>query len=200
MDRGRRSDYQAPPAFAGLNETIRMTLNRLLVGLVEISRRHALIVALLGCALAIFSGFYAADHLSVSTDTDLMFSRSLAWRQRGEEFNKRFPQFRDLLVAVVDAQQPEEADATAASLADALSRVHAHFLSVRRPDASPFLQKEGLLFLNTQQLTDLMNRTIDAQPFIGQLVADPTVRGLFSALSLLGVGVTNGDADLGPYQ
>jgi uncharacterized protein len=177
-----------------------MTLNRLLVGLVEISRRHAVAVALLGCALAIFSGLFAVDHLSVSTDTDLMFSRSLPWRQQSDEFNKDFPQFHDLLVAVIDAQEPEEADATASALADAIARDHAHFLTVRRPDALPFFKQEGLLLLDKDQLTDLMNRTIDAQPFIGQLVADPTSRGLFAALALLGVGVTNGDADLAPYQ
>ena len=177
-----------------------MTLNGLLVGLVDISRRHALTVALLGCALAIFSGFYATRHLSVSTDTDVMFSRSLPWRQHNDEFNKNFPQFHDLLVAVIDAQEPEEADATASTLADALSRDHTHFLTVRRPDASPYLRKEGLLFLDKDQLGDLMNRTIDAQPFIGQLVADPTARGLFSALGLLGLGVTSGAADLSPYQ
>ena len=56
-----------------------------------------------------------------------------------------------------------------------------------------------MLLLDPKQLSDLMDRTIDAQPFLGQLVADPTARGLFSALSLLGIGVTRGDADLGPY-
>ena len=176
-----------------------MMLNRLLVGLAEFGRRHALFVVLAGCALAAFSAFYAAGHLDVSTDTDLMFSPSLPWRQRAVEFNKNFPQFRDLLVAVIDAQEPEEADATAAALADALAKDHAHFITVRRPDASPFLRKEGLLFLDTKQLTELMDRTIDAQPFLGQLVADPSARGLFSALALLGMGVSRGDVDLGPY-
>ena len=128
-----------------------------------------------------------------------MFSKDLPWRQRAAEFDKDFPQFRDLLVAVIDAQEPEQADATGAALAEALAKDHAHFISVRRPDASPFLRKEGLLFLDEKQLTDLMDRTIDAQPFLGQLVADPTARGLFSALSLLGMGVTKGDVDLGPY-
>ena len=70
---------------------------------------------------------------------------------------------------------------------------------VARPDASPFLRKEGLLFLDTQALTDLMNRTIDAQPFLGQLVADPSARGLFAALALLGIGVTKENTDLSPY-
>ena len=100
---------------------------------------------------------------------------------------------------MIDARIPEEADATAAALAAKLSADHKHFISVRRPDASPYLQKEGLLLLDTKQLSDLMDRTIDAQPFLGQLVADPTARGLFSALALLGMGVTQGDADLAPY-
>jgi uncharacterized protein len=175
-------------------------LNRLIVGVAEFSRRHALYVALGGLLLAVFSAFFAMHHLSVTTDTDKMFSDRLPWRQQADELNKDFPQFNNLLVAVIDAKEPEEADATAAALADALAKDHAHFNSVRRPDASPYLKQEGLLFLDTKQLTDLMNRTIDAQPFLGQLVADPTARGLFSALSLLGMGVTKGDVDLAPYM
>jgi uncharacterized protein len=174
-------------------------LDRLIVGLAEFSRRHALAVALGGLLLAAASIFYAVNHLDVSTDTDLMFSSSLPWRMQAAELNKDFPQFNELLVAVIDAREPEQADATAAALAAALAKDHVHFRSVRRPDASPFLRKEGLLFLDTKQLTDLTDRTIDAQPFLGQLVADPTARGLFSALSLLGMGVTKGDVDLGPY-
>ena len=63
----------------------------------------------------------------------------------------------------------------------------------------PICSKNGLLFLSAEKLTDLLDQTIDAQPFLGQLAADPTARGLFSALSLLGQGVTSGDADLTPY-
>ena len=75
-----------------------------------------------------------------------------------------------------------------------------HFRSVRRPDSSPYFEKNGLLFLDPPQLTAIMDRTIDAQPFLGQLVADPTARGLFSALALLGVGVTQAGTELAPYQ
>ena len=174
-------------------------LNRLIVGLAEFSRRHALLVALGGLLLAALSALYSVTHLAVSTDTDRMFSASLPWRQQSDALNKDFPQFHDLLVAVIDAREPEQAEATAAALAAALAQDKVHFKSVRRPDASPFLRREGLLFLDTKQLTDLMDRTIDAQPFLGQLVADPTARGLFSALSLLGMGVTKGDVDLSPY-
>jgi uncharacterized protein len=174
-------------------------LTRLLVGLADFSRRNALAVVLASLVLAAFSTWMAMHGLGISTDTDQMFSDKLPWRQRAIQFNRNFPQFGDLLVAVVDARIPEEADATAAALTAKLSADHTHFISVRRPDASPYLQKEGLLLLDTKQLSDLMDRTIDAQPFLGQLVADPTARGLFSALSLLGMGVTHGGADLTPY-
>jgi uncharacterized protein len=174
-------------------------LTRLIVGLADFCRRNALAIVLAGLVLAVFSTWVAMHGLGISTDTDQMFAKELPWRQRAIQFNKDFPQFNDLLVAVIDARIPEEADATAADLAAKLSTDHVHFISVRRPDASPFFQKEGLLLLDTKQLSDLMDRTIDAQPFLGQLVADPTARGLFSALSLLGMGVTHGSADLTPY-
>ena len=174
-------------------------LNRLLVGLAEFSRRNALSVMLVALLVAAFSTWVAYNHLGVTTDTDLMFAQSLPWRQRAIAYNKAFPQFSDLLVAVVDAKEPEEANATAQALAEKLAADHQHFISVRRPDSSPFLTKEGFLFLDQKQLTALMDKTIDAQPFLGQLVADPTARGLFSALSLLGMGATQGAVDLTPY-
>jgi uncharacterized protein len=176
-----------------------MQLPLLLARLAELCRRYALPVVLGGVLLAGFSAFWAVGHLGVSTNTDNLFSPDLPWRQRAAAFNRHFPQFNNLLVAVIDAKQPEEADATANDLAAKLSADPTHFLTVRRPDNSPFLRKQGLLFLDTPQLTDLLNRTIDAQPFLGQLVADPTARGLFSALGLLGLGVTHGDTDLTPY-
>ncbi|MEI7711482.1 MAG: MMPL family transporter, partial [Rhodospirillales bacterium] len=174
-------------------------LKYLLVRVVDTCRRHALPVVLGGFLLAGFSAWFASGHLGVSTDTDLMFAPSLKWRQRAVEMDKAFPQFRDLLVAVIDAREPEQAEATAAELTAKLAGDTAHFASVRRPDALPFFHKQGFLFLEPKQLTALMDQTIDAQPFLGQLVADPSIRGLFAALSLLGMGAARGEADLTLY-
>ena len=177
-----------------------MTFQRLLVGLVDLCRRNALRVVLAGAFLAVFAGWYADRHLGINTDTDDMFAASLPWRQRAELFKSLFPQFRDLLVAVIDAKEPEESEATATALAERLAEDHLHFLSVSRPDASPFLKQEGMLFLDTPQLESLLERTIDAQPFLGELAQDPSARGVFKSLSLLGTGVVEGKADLAPYQ
>ena len=176
-----------------------MTLSRLLIRLADASRRSALLVVLGGILLAVLSGVYASGHLGVTTDTDKMFAADLPWRQHKAALEHDFPQFNDLLVAVINARIPEEADATAAALAAALARDHTHFRTVIRPDNSAYLHREGLMFLDVKQLTALMNQTIDAQPFLGQLVADPSARGLFASLALLGMGVTRGGVDLSPY-
>ncbi|MBV8870274.1 MAG: MMPL family transporter, partial [Acetobacteraceae bacterium] len=177
-----------------------MSLQGLLTTVVDGCRRHALLAVAAGVLLAVLSCFYASGHLGVSTNTDQMFSSRLAFRQAEARFARDFPQFSDLLAAVIDAAEPEEAQATAAALADRLSHDTANFTSVTRPDASPFFAREGLLYLDTKQLTDLTNQLISAQPFLGQLVADPSARGLFSALALLGMGAVQGQADLTPYD
>jgi len=174
-------------------------LIRLLVQVVGLCRQHALPTVLAGLLLAALATWYASGHMRVSTDTDLMFSADLPWRQQAVAQGRDFPQFQDLILAVVEARIPEEADATAASLARMARQDTRHFRSVRQPDASPFFDKYGLLLLDQARLTTLMDQTIDAQPFLGQLVADPSARGLFSALALLGMGVTKEDANLGPY-
>ncbi len=181
-----------------------MSLPSLLAALVGHTRRRAPTVLVLGLLLGAVAAWYGATHLGISTDTDAMFSAALPWRQRQIAWDREFPQFRDLLVAVVDAAEPEEADQTAAALAAALGRDSVHFNSVERPDAVPYLQQNGLMFLDQPALADLLDRTIDAQPFLGQLVADPSARGLFGALALLAMGVERGQADLtafaGPLQ
>jgi len=176
-----------------------VTIPNILARFVEASVRHARAVVLGGLILALACTALAATRLGVTTDLNGLFAASLPWKQRLAEFDRDFPQFVDLIVAVVDAQIPEEAEATASGLAKALAADQVHFKSVRRPDSSPYFDKNGLLFLDPPELGALLDQTIDAQPFLGQLVADPSARGLFAALSLIGMGVERGQANLTPF-
>ncbi len=107
--------------------------------------------------------------------------------------------FNDLLVIVVTAKEREEAQATAKALAAKLRPDKANFHALNILCLEPFFRKEGLLFLDTKQLSALTNKLIDSQLFLGQLVADPTARGLFTALALIGMGAGQGQVDLAPY-
>jgi hopanoid biosynthesis associated RND transporter like protein HpnN len=176
-----------------------MNLASLLAALAVRCHRAAAPVVLGGLAMVLFSAWFASGHLGVTTDTDAMFADTLPWRQRAMAFNRDFPQFQDLLAVVIDAREPEEADATAAALAAALAADTAHFRTVRRPDASPYLAREGLLFLDQEKLQGVLDQTVDAQPFLGQLVADPSARGLFGSLGLLGLGVSHAGTDISTF-
>ena len=172
-----------------------MSVQNVLATIVQRCVRHAGLVVLAGILLGAAATGLAVQRLGISTDTDALFASSLPWRQHKIAFDRAFPQFGDEIVAVIDAQLPEEAEATAAGLASAMAADTVHVRAVSRPDASPFFRANAFLFLSKDDLSGLLDRTIDAQPFLGQLVADPSARGLFAALSLIGVGVERGQAD-----
>jgi hypothetical protein len=161
-----------------------MQARSIVIAVVDYCRQHAWAVVLTGALLGALSISYAASHLGVSSETDRLFASELPWRQRVAAFRAEFPQFQNLLVAVIDAGEPEAAEVTADQLARALAEDRAHFETVRRPDGLPFFRTEGLLFLETSRLEATLDRIIDAQPFLGELASDMSARGLFAALGL----------------
>jgi hopanoid biosynthesis associated RND transporter like protein HpnN len=162
--------------------------------------RRAALVAVVALLLAAAGVWTICARLGVTTDTDALFSASLPWKQRQAALRSAFPQGEELLVVVVDAAIPEEADGTASALVDALRGDARHFTSVRRPDRSPYLERNALLFLDVDPLQELMDTTVDAQPFLGYLAADPSLRGLVQALSLIAEGVKRKQANLTPFM
>jgi len=176
-----------------------MHFRRALVAVIDLCRRKAWAIVAAGALLAGFASFYAAGHLGVDSETDRLFASNLPWRQRMAAFRADFPQFQNLLVAVIDARQPEAAEATAIALAEMLAADHAHFQSVRRPDGLDFFRRAGMLFLDKSKLETSLDRIIDAQPFLGELTKDPSARGLFAALALVARGIEEG-ADIAPYR
>ena len=155
--------------------------NRLIVGLAEFSRRHALVVALGGCCWRRFSAFMRSTHLERHHRhrPDVLQQPAMA-AAVPTQFNKAFPQFHDLLVAVIDAREPEEADATAAALAAALAKDHAHFNSVRRPDASP-VPAQGRAAVSRHEAADRPDGPHDRRATVPR----PAGRGSDSARTVL---------------
>ncbi|MEQ8195167.1 MAG: MMPL family transporter, partial [Rhodospirillales bacterium] len=61
------------------------------------------------------------------------------------------------------------------------------FGAVYDPASDPFFRRNGLLYLSKKELADLADRLAEAQPFLGTLWKDPSLRGLFD---LIGLAVT----------
>ncbi len=172
----------------------------LIVATVARSRRFAWPVLAVAFLLLAAGLGYTSHHLAIDTDTNDLFAKTLPWRQAQAQESKNFPQFDQLIVAVVRGDTPEEAVETATALNAALNADKADFHDSRYPAGVDFYRHEGLLLLPVDQLAKLLNSIIAAQPFLGQLSADPSARGLFTGLGLIAQGVAAGQANLTPYD
>jgi hopanoid biosynthesis associated RND transporter like protein HpnN len=171
----------------------------LIVRVVGASQRRALWVVVAALLLAGLGLAYSSRHLAVDTDTNDLFAKSLPWRVAQVRESKNFPQFDRLIVAVVRGKTPEEASETAAALNAALNADKVDFRDSRFPAGDKFYASNGLLLLPPAQLANLLNSVVAAQPFLGQLAADPSSRGLFTGIGLIAQGAAMGQ-DLTPYN
>jgi hopanoid biosynthesis associated RND transporter like protein HpnN len=164
--------------------------------LVDACVARAWLVATLGLILGAASVAYAATHFAMTTDTDQLLSKTLPYLKRDAAFNRLFRPEGDRLVVVIDGATPELSEGAAAALAGRLTQRPNLFHDVYRPDADPFFQHNGLLFESAPEVRASLDRLIKAQPFLGPLAADPSLRGLMTTLSTTLQGVATGQATL----
>lgn len=157
---------------------------RALVSWMAAVRRAAywVVIAAVGVTAVIL--YYTAENLTVNTDTADMISRELPFRQRYEDYKQAFPQFVDTFLVVVEGDTPDQAEDAAAALTVRLRREPNLFLSVYDPAGDPFLARNGLLYLDSDDLADLADRLAEAQALLATLAEDPSLRGLFEVLGL----------------
>ena len=167
--------------------------------LVGPSVAHPWLVSAAGLTLGLAAVWFTAGHFAMTTDTDALLSKSLHWRRQTLAFDAAFPQPGQIVV-VVDGATPELAEQAASALTARLQTQNRAFNAVERPDGGPFWARNGLLYESAADVQDQMNKLISAQPFLGPLAADPSLRGVAGALSTLATGVSSGQASLDNLQ
>ena len=154
-----------------------------IVRVVRLSTRHAWVVIPAFLIAAVLAGVYVSRHIAINTDSSKLLSSSLPWRQQEEKLNRLFPQRTDLMIAVIDGATPEAADEAADALVGALANRKDVVRTVYRPDGGEFFARNGILFLSVAEVQRNMDELIKAEPFLGTLAADPTLRGVLGAIS-----------------
>lgn len=160
---------------------------------VELCRRHAIVVTIFYAVLAVLGAYYAASRLSIDTDLDKLISSDVPWRQQERAFDKAFPQNSNLLAIVIDGATPDQTSDATAALAERLAQRPDLFKSIRIPGSGEFFSRNGLLFLPTREVQDFADQLIAAQPLLGTLASDPSLAGVFGTLDLLAKGALHGD-------
>jgi hopanoid biosynthesis associated RND transporter like protein HpnN len=143
--------------------------------------RLAIAVAAAFCAGAFI---YAARHIAIDTDTTKLIAADVPWRKRELALDAAFPQRAHLIAVVVDAPTAELAEQATATLAARLASEPRFFRSVWRPDGGIFFDREGLLLEPTDEVARTTQALIAAQPLLGAIAADPSLRGLMNTLSV----------------
>src|ERR1022692_1390675 len=161
---------------------------------------HAWIVVAIALVQAVAVTGYSISHFAMSTDTRELISPKLDWRVREAALNTLFPPTGSQIVVVIDGHTPELTEQAAAVLAASLKSQPQLFHSVRRPDAGEFWSRNGLLYLSLKDVQTDMARLIKAEPFLGPIAADPSMRGLMTTLSTILQGVASGAASLADLE
>jgi uncharacterized protein len=170
-------------------------LTSIVVQIVRACTRFATLTLLLGLVLATAACYYASRHFAINTDINTLISANLDWRQRDQKFDKAFDRDSTIL-AVVEAPTPEQTSSAAAALEQKLRGDDKNFLSMQPLGSGEFFEKNGLLFLPTEELGKITGQFQAAAPLIEIMAGDPSIRGLTGALETGLAGVKRGEVKL----
>jgi hypothetical protein len=171
-----------------------------LAHVVDVCCRHAWKIVLLFLVIAGAAFAYTTHHFAIDTDTVKLFPPDLPWRQHQTAFDQAFPLKADQIAVVIDALTPELAEQATTALTARLEQHPELFPVVYRPDGGVFFQHNGLLFLPTADVKHLTDQLIAAQPLLGPLAADPSLRGLMDVFARFLEGVERREAKLGDFE
>ena len=93
------------------------TCRAAIVWWVDTASRFAIVVLLAATAAAGAALYYTVENLAINTDTDAMLSRDLPFREAQDELRAAFPQLSNILMVVIDGDNPDLNQDAAAAIA-----------------------------------------------------------------------------------
>src|SRR5262249_36951260 len=169
-------------------------VNSTIVRIVGFSARLPWLVIALVLALAAGSAVYAKRHFAIKTDVNELISHDVPWAKNATDYMKNFPQWG--IIVVVDAPTPEATEQATDKLAQALKARPDQFRAVSQPGGGEFFARNGLLFLPHDDVAKATEGITRADPLLGTLASDPSLRGVLDALWLALTGVQRGELKL----
>lgn len=157
----------------------------LIAQLIGASARRPWLVITGASVFCMFAVAFTVRNFAIDTDTAKLIAGDVPFRQREAVVDAAFPHRSDLIVVVIDADAPELAEHAAFALARRLTGDAAHVRNVWRPDGGPFFDRAAWLFAPRAEVAAVAQRLIAAQPLLGTLAQDPSLRGVMDALALM---------------
>lgn len=131
--------------------------------------------------------------LEIDTDPGRMISSELPFRQHFAELNKTFPQSDNIFVVVIDGENSEAGRNAAQSIAAAFKAKPGLFSHVHAPGTEAFFDSHGVLYLDKDQITNIVTQIEQTRPLFLTLSKHPDLSGIEQLFDLILLGADTGN-------
>ncbi len=168
-------------------------LRKPLAALEELLLSNPKVLLLLISIACGFSLYYTVENLRIDTDSTKILSPDLPFQKDRQRFLQAFPQDDQAILVVVDAKSPEQTTRALSYLGQQFRNEKQYIESVYIPGEGPYFDKHGLLYLELDAIEELAAQLAEAQPFIGTLAQDNSLKSL---LSIIELAINTGEGEL----
>src|SRR4030042_657659 len=99
---------------------------------------HSFLILFLSLLATVGAVIYTVNHFRIDTEMTDMISDKLPYRKLEKEFQSAFPQFKETILVVIDADTPEAARLYRDKLAERVKREKGLFKGVYAPGGGGF--------------------------------------------------------------
>jgi len=175
-----------PPALIAVSEL----LARWVLWVVRYTRTT---LGLLG-VVTLLAGWVVSERFQVNSKLGDLIEQNASWRTDFDAYKAKFPQLIDTVFVVVSSTSTRDIETTTEALHAAMLSRPEQFQDVYAPGASNFFSTNALLYMEVDELEELIDQLAQAQPLLTAMAEDPSLRGL---LELVRDGLENeGGAEL----
>ena len=150
----------------------------------RLARLHRIPFLAFWISLAGLGLWLSLSLLGVNTDTSEMIDPDAPYRVAQAKFEQAFPNINDQILVIIRSDSPDGLNIFSSELAAAL-KTSELVRSVSHPPSDIFFQKNGLLYLEEDELESQLAQLTEAAPLIERLTLSPTTDTLFEILTQL---------------
>lgn len=176
-----------------MTSVVALFTQRTLLSLAKLPIRFPWLVLLIFIVISAFSLNYTTQHLGMNTNTSDLLSPDLPFLKIRARLDEAFPQDATAIIVAVESPTPEQTAIAAKYVQKRLAKEKRFFESAYIPVDNAFYRREGFLYLSLDELEDLSNKLVDAQPFIGYLSEHYHFAGL---MDIIGLALEGNEQDL----
>ena len=159
-------------------------IEALLWSWMSFARKFRVGIIVFWTVLAALGVWLSATFLGINTDTSDMIDEQVPYRVAQSEFETAFPDINNQILVIIRADSADALDIYSSELAKALD-VSELTRSVTHLPSDPFFLKNGLLYLETDELESQLAQLTEAAPLIERLTLSPKIETLFDTLAEL---------------